>query len=69
MSDMSRSEKARAAAEARDAVATRPAGSSAAAVAAAMRRYLSAEQYHDLQEEKEETERSSMPEPHVRGES
>ena len=47
MSDLSRTEKERAAGEARDAVASRPAGASAAAVVAAMRRYLRAEQYHE----------------------
>ncbi|MBF4767180.1 hypothetical protein ISU10_05310 [Nocardioides agariphilus] len=47
---MSTYEKAAAAGEARDAVASRPSGSSTAAVAAAMRRYLSAEQYRELDE-------------------
>jgi hypothetical protein len=51
MSDMSKFEKAQAASEARDAATSRAAGSSAAAVAAAMRRYLNAEQYHELREE------------------
>ncbi|MBF4764519.1 hypothetical protein ISU07_15405 [Nocardioides islandensis] len=49
MSDMSKLEKAKAALEARDSVAR--AGSSSAAVAAAMRRYLSAERYHELKDE------------------
>jgi hypothetical protein len=48
MSDSSRIENAEAAHEAREAVALRPGGSSAASIEAAMRRYLSAEQYHEL---------------------
>ena len=48
MSDSSRIENAQAAHEAREAVASRPHGSSAAAIEVAMRRYLSAEQYHEL---------------------
>jgi hypothetical protein len=47
MSGMSKLEKARAISEARDALASRPAGPSTAAVAAAMRRYLSAERYRE----------------------
>ena len=61
MNDMSKLENARAAREARDSVASSPAGSSAAAVAAAMRRYLGAEQYHELRNEQEQSE--SQPEP------
>ena len=53
MSDMSKLEKAQATSEARAALASRPAGSSTAAVAVAMRRYLSAEHYHELKEEEE----------------
>jgi hypothetical protein len=48
MSDMPKIEKARAASEARDALVSRPAGSSAHSVAAALRLYLGAEQYHEL---------------------
>ena len=48
---MSKLENARAAREARDAVASQPAGSSAPAVAVAMRRYLTAQQYHELRNE------------------
>lgn len=47
MGNMSRTEAARAAQEARDRTPG-PRGSSAAAIEAAMRRYLSAEQYHEL---------------------
>ncbi len=48
MSDSSRIEKTRAAQEAREAVASRPPGSSGAAIEAAMLRYLSAQEYHEL---------------------
>ena len=65
MSDMSKLEKARAACEARDSVASSPAGSSAAAIAAAMRRYLSAEQYHELKDEHERSERQPEPTDHA----
>lgn len=51
MTDMSKLEKARAALEARDSVASSPGGSSSAAIAAAMRRYLSAEKYHELKDD------------------
>lgn len=51
MSEMTKLEKARAAREARDSVAASPEGTSAAAVATAMRRYLSAERYHELRAE------------------
>ena len=61
MSDMSKLEKARAALEARDSVASSPAGSSAAAIAAAMRRYLSAEQYHELKDEHGRSEHRQEP--------
>jgi len=47
MNDLSKVEKARAAREARDIVASSQGGSSQSAVAAALRRYLSAEQYHE----------------------
>ena len=65
MSDMSKFEKAQAASEARDAATSRAAGSSAAAVAAAMRRYLNAEQYHELRDEQDHpaTERISPHHP------
>jgi hypothetical protein len=56
MNDMSKLENARAAREARDSVASSPGGSTAAAVAAAMRRYLGAEQYHELRSEEEQAE-------------
>jgi hypothetical protein len=52
MSDMSKLEKAKAALEARDSVAR--AGTSSAAVPAAMRRYLSAERYHELKDQQRE---------------
>jgi hypothetical protein len=61
MNDMSKLENARAAREARDSVVSSPGGSSAAAVAAAMRRYLGAEQYHELRGEEEQPE--TQPEP------
>jgi hypothetical protein len=51
MSDSSRIENAQAAREAREAIASRPTSSSGAAIDAAMRRYLSAEQYHELRGE------------------
>ena len=50
MDNTSRTEAARAAREARDRTPG-PQGSSAAAIEAAMRRYLSAEQYHELVED------------------
>jgi hypothetical protein len=50
MNDTSKLENARAGREALDAVASRAEGSSTAAVAAAMRRYLGAEQHHVLKE-------------------
>ncbi len=50
MSDMSKAESMRAAREARD-TAGSSRGSSAAAIESAMRRYLSAEQYHQLEED------------------
>ena len=64
MSDMSKVEAMRAAREARDrAGASR--GSSASAIEAAMKRYLSAEQYHEIaegaphtDEEKEQDDRT-----------
>lgn len=54
MTEPSMYEKGRASSEARDAVAARPAGSSATAITAAMRRYLAAEQYRELNEEDEQ---------------
>jgi hypothetical protein len=53
MGDMSKVEKAKAAREATDHVAASRPSSSAAAVEAAMHRYLSAEQYHELNERQE----------------
>ena len=50
MDGMSKAESMRAAQEARDR-APSPRGSSAPAIEAAMRRYLSAEQYHELMED------------------
>ena len=50
MGDMSRTDAARAAQEARDRTPG-PRGSSSTAIEAAMRRYLSAEQYHELMED------------------
>ncbi|WP_107772249.1 hypothetical protein [Nocardioides sediminis] len=63
MSDMSKAEAMKAAREARDRVASAPRTSSTSAVEAAMKRYLSAEQYHELNEEtriaeQERTERA-----------
>jgi hypothetical protein len=49
MNDMSKAESMRATREARD-TAGSSRGSSAAAIESAMRRYLSAEQYHQLEE-------------------
>ena len=51
MSDMSKVEAMRAAREARDRDVSSPRTSSASAIEAAMKRYLSAEQYHELNEE------------------
>ena len=50
MNSMSRTDAARAAQEARDRTPG-PRGSSSTAIEAAMRRYLSAEQYHELMED------------------
>jgi len=50
MGDMSRTDAARAAQEARNRTPG-PRGSSSTAIEAAMRRYLSAEQYHELMED------------------
>lgn len=50
MNDMSKAEAMRAVREARDRAGSSR-GSSAAAIEAAMKRYLSAEQYHELVEE------------------
>lgn len=50
MNDMSKAEAMRAAREARDRAGSSR-GSSAAAIESAMKRYLSAEQYHQLTEE------------------
>lgn len=54
MSDMSRAEAMKAAREARDRDVSTPRTSKAGAVEAAMKRYLSAEQYHELHELHEE---------------
>ena len=54
MIEQSMDDKGRATSEARDAVAARPATSSAAAITAAMRRYLAAEQYRELGREDEQ---------------
>jgi hypothetical protein len=51
MSDMSKAEALKAIREARDRVASAPRTSSTTAVEAAMKRYLSAEQYHERSEE------------------
>lgn len=51
MSDMSKAEAMRAAREARDRGVSSPRTSSTTAIEAAMKRYLSAEQYHELSEE------------------
>lgn len=60
MSEMSESEKQQAVSEARDVVASGPAGSSTVAREAALRRYLSAARYHELRrEETEETEEAT----------
>ena len=53
MFDMSKVEKARTDREATDHVAASRPSSSSAAVEAAMHRYLSAEQYHELKERQE----------------
>lgn len=54
MSGIPETEKQQAGREARNAVASRPAGS--AATEAALRRYLGAEAYHELRQENQETE-------------
>jgi hypothetical protein len=51
MGEMSEVERQQAAREARDAIVSRPAGASTSAREAAMRRYLGAEQYHELRQE------------------
>jgi hypothetical protein len=51
MGDMSKAEAMRAAREARDRDVSSPRTSSTSAIEAAMKRYLSAEQYHELNEE------------------
>jgi hypothetical protein len=56
MSDMSKSEAMSAAREARDRVVSSPRTSSKTAVEAAMKRYLSAEQYHELSEKERHAE-------------
>jgi hypothetical protein len=50
MNGMSKAEAMRAAQEARDAVVSRPGSSSSSAREAALKRYLSAEQYHEVAE-------------------
>jgi hypothetical protein len=61
MSETSRIENAQITREARDAVTARPRGSSAAAIEAAMRRYLSAEQYHELHEREQPSDEETKP--------
>ena len=56
MDGMSKAESLKAAREARDRVPS-PQGSSASAIEAAMRRYLSAEQYHELMEDEPAADR------------
>jgi hypothetical protein len=63
MAEMSKGETARAGSEARDAIASRPQGSRSAAIAAAMRRYLSSETYdqqrkHDAENAEDDQEGS-----------
>lgn len=67
MSDMSKAESMRAAREARDRAGTSR-GSSAESVEAAMRRYLSAEQYHDLVEGAPRAEKDEKDEKDESGE-
>lgn len=55
MSDTTNAENARTAREAQDAIVSRPRGSSGGAIDAAMRRYLSAEQYDELRKHREES--------------
>ena len=62
MDGMSRAESMKAAQEARDRVPS-PRGSSASAIEAAMRRYLSAEQYHELMEDEPTAEEKAADEP------
>lgn len=57
MGEMSRAEAMRAAREARDRDVSSPRTSKTSAVEAAMKRYLSAEQYHELNEEARTAER------------
>ena len=57
MNEMSKAEAMGAAREARDRVVSSPRTSSTTAVEAAMKRYLSAEQYHELSEEARTAER------------
>jgi hypothetical protein len=62
MSDTSKGESARAGREAREAIVSRPQGSKSAAIADAMRRYLSSETYDQLRKrdvEKAEDEKNS----------
>lgn len=56
MGESSELEKQQAASEAREAVVSRPAGASTAAREAALRRYLGAEEYHELRTEAAEQE-------------
>lgn len=56
MNDTSKVEAMKAAREAQDRVVSSPRTSSTTAVEAAMKRYLSAEQYHELAEESRTTE-------------
>lgn len=52
MNEMSKAEAMKAAQEAKDAAVSRPGSSSANAREAAMKRYLSAEQYHEVAHER-----------------
>jgi hypothetical protein len=62
MDSMSKAEALKAAREARDR-APGPSGSSSAAIEAAMRRYLSAEQYHELMEDDRPADEPAPPDP------
>jgi hypothetical protein len=58
MNDMSKVEQMKAAREAQDRVVSAPTTSSRTAVEAAMKRYLSAEQYHELAEERDQRDQA-----------
>ena len=61
MSDTSSHEAAQAASEAQDAIVTRPRGSRAHSIDAALRRYLSAERYDELHRLEQDTDRDVKP--------